>query len=154
TANQGGLNVDMNNVNANGNGTGIRISETSQVVNVSMEMVRANENDNEGIQVQATGGNIAISANNVAAMQNGGDNLQIGSKAKPLVTSFINVFLNDTNFNGSTGGSGIVFAQSGGGGTLYIPGDSNTFTQANGNAVNGLELYSTNSNVMNVTVHS
>lgn len=151
-ANTGYLNANMYNVVANGNGVGIQVSENSQLVNLAMNRVRANNNTGAGIQIQGTGGNMQIDMTNVAAMGNGSDNLQIGTQAAPIVTSFVNVNLNDTNFNNSTGGSGIVFSQSGGGGNLYLFGGSN-FTQSTGNAVDGMSLFSTNSNVMQVAVH-
>ena len=152
SANAGYLNANFNNVVANGNGVGIQVSEQSQVVNLAMNKVRANNNTGAGIQIQGTGGNMRIDMTNVAAIANGSDNLQIGTKAAPIVTSFVSVNLNDTNFSNSTGGSGIVFSQSGGGGSLYLFGGSN-YTRATGNAVDGMGLYSTNSNSMAVAVH-
>ena len=147
TANLGSLNADFNNVFANGNTTGIFLSESSQLLTANMNLVRANNNTGVGIKAQGTGGEITINANNIAAMNNGSDNLQIGTNAAPIVTSTVNVVLNDANFNGSTGGSGIVFSQSGGTGNLSLPATSSI-----GNAVDGLGIYGSNNAVQNVSV--
>lgn len=146
-ANAGSLNVNMNNVFANGNTTGIFLSESSQLLTANMNLVRASNNTGVGVKVQGTGGEITINANNIAAMNNGLDNLQLGTKAAPIVTSTVKVALNDANFSGSTGGSGIVLSQSGGTGALYLP-----VTNAAGNAVDGLGIYGANNSVQNVSV--
>lgn len=152
SANTGYLNANFDNVTANGNGQGIRVSEQSQLVNLAMNKVRANNNTGTGIQLDGVGGNVRIDMTDVAATGNGSDNLQIGSQAAPIVTSFVTVNLKDTDFSNSTGGSGIVFSQSGGGGSLYLFGGSDAST-VTGNAVDGLGLFSTNSNSMAVAVH-
>ncbi|WP_010586589.1 beta strand repeat-containing protein [Schlesneria paludicola] len=146
-ANLGSLNVNMNNVFTNGNTTGIFLSESSQLLTANMNLVRSNNNAGVGVKVQGTGGEITINANNIAAMNNGLDNLQLGTKAAPIVTSTVKVALNDANFNGSTSGSGIVLSQSGGTGALYLPGTSSV-----GNAVDGLGIYGSNNSVQNVSV--
>jgi len=146
-ANNGSLNSFFNNVFTNGNGTGISLSETSQQLSAQMNTVRANNNTGVGIQVSGTGGGITIVGNNVAAMKNGSDNLQIGSKAAPIVTSTVGVQMTDANFSGSKGGSGVTFSQSGGQGTIYL-----TNTNASGNAVDGLGMFGTNGTVMNANV--
>ena len=146
-ANLGSLNVAMNNVFTNGNGTGIRLSEQSQLLTANMNFVRSNNNTGVGIQVEGTGGEITLITNNVAAIHNGSDNLQLGTQAAPIVTSTVNVALNDSNFSSSTGGSGIVFSQSGGTGNLYLP-----ETIVTANAVDGLGIFGTNSAVMSTTV--
>ncbi len=149
TANNSDLNVSMNNVFTSGNGTGIQLSENSRQLTANMNFVRANNNANVGIQVQGTGGAISITGDNVAAKGNGSDNLQIGTQAAPIVTSTVGVTFNDSNFTNSVTGSGVVFSQSGGVGTLNL---TNTYVFGNGN--NGLGIYSTNGALMNANVVS
>ncbi len=156
TANNGYLNADLNTVFANGNGTGIRFSESSQLLNATMKFVRANGNTGAGIAVQGTGGAIQIQGDDVAAIGNTGDNLQIGSIAAPIVTSTVAVTLNNAYFTGSTGGSGIVFSQSGGVGTLNLMGDPVTGygPVVTGNKIDGLSILSTNSAFMNANIQN
>ena len=149
TANNSDLNVNMNNVFTNGNGTGIQLNENSRQLTANMNFVRANNNANVGIQVSGTGGSISITGNNVAAKGNGSDNLQIGTQAAPIVTSTVGVTFNDSNFSNSVAGSGVVFSQSGGEGTLNL---TNTYVFGNGS--NGLGIYSTNGALMNANVLS
>ena len=149
TANNSDLNVNMNNVFTNGNGTGIQLSENSRQLTANMNFVRANNNANVGIQVSGTGGSISITGDNVAAKGNGSDNLQIGTQAAPIVTSTVGVTFNDSNFTNSVTGSGVVFSQSGGVGTLNL---TNTYVFSNGS--NGLGIYSTNGALMNANVLS
>ena len=149
------FNVTMNNVFANGNGTGIQLSETRQQLTAIMNFVRADHNANVGIQVQGTGGSISITGDNVAARGNGSDNLQIGSALNPIATSTVGVSFNDSNFTNSVTGSGVVFSQSGGVGTLNL---LNTYVFGNGtngaigNASNGLGIYASNGALMNANV--
>ena len=151
------FNVTMNNVFANGNGTGIQLSETHQQLTANMNFVRASNNTNVGIQVMGTGGSISITGENVAAKGNGFDNLQIGSAANPIVTSTVGVSFNDSNFTNSVAGSGVVFSQSGGVGTLNLV---NTYVFGNGtngaagNVSNGLGIYATNGTLMNANVQT
>ena len=141
------LNVSMNNVFTNGNGTGIQLSETSQQLSAYMNFVRSNNNANAGIQVNGTGGSITVAGQNVAAMSNGSNNLQIGTQATPIQTSRVGVVFTDSNFSNSLGGSGVVFSQSGGAGTLNL-----TNTNVTGNGVDGLGIYATNSTLMNANI--
>ena len=147
TANNSDLNVNMNNVFTNGNGTGIQLSEYSRQLTANMNFVRADNNAGVGIQVQGTGGSISITGDNVAAKGNGSDNLQIGTAAAPIVTSTVGVTFNDSNFTNSVTGSGVVFSQSGGAGTLNL---TNTYVFGNGS--NGLGIYATNGALMNANV--
>ncbi len=151
-ANLGALNVGMKNVFTNDNGTGIQLSEQSQPVSVTMNNVRSNDNTGVGIQVEGTGGYITINANNIAAMRNGSDNLQIGTQATPLVLSTVNVTLTDSNFSNSTGGSGITFGLAGGTGNLSLLGSSTVNDMVMGNHLHGLSLFGTNSAVLNAVV--
>ncbi|WP_397568893.1 right-handed parallel beta-helix repeat-containing protein [Schlesneria sp. T3-172] len=141
------LNVMMKNVFTNGNGTGIQLSETSQQLTAYMDNVRSNNNSNAGIQIDGTGGSITVFGTNVAAMQNGSNNLQIGTQAAPIKTSTVGVTFSESNFSNSVGGSGIVFSQLGGAGTLNL-----TNVNAIGNAVDGLGIYATNNTLMNANV--
>ena len=141
------LNVSMNSVFTNGNGTGIELSETSQQLAAYMNFVRSNNNANAGIRVDGTGGSITVVGENVAAMRNGSNNLQIGTQATPIQTSRVGVVFTDSNFSNSLGGSGVVFSQSGGAGTLNL-----TNANVTGNAVDGLGIYATNSTLMNANV--
>ena len=141
------LNVNMNNVIANGNGSGIQLSETSQQLTATMNLVRANNNAATGIQVSGTGGSINLNMNNVAAMNNGGNNLQIGTQAMPILTSTVGIVATETNFSNSLGGSGIVISQSGGFGTIDL---SNSIVT--GNAVDGLGIFGSNNSLMNANV--
>jgi trimeric autotransporter adhesin len=147
TALSSNLNVNMNNVFTNGNGTGIQLSENSEQLTANMNLVRANNNNGVGIQVSGVGGSISITGDNVLALNNGSDNLQIGSKAAPIVTSTVGVTFNDASFSNSVNGSGVVFSQSGGVGTLNL---TNSYVFGNGS--NGLAIYSTNGSLMNANV--
>ena len=153
-ANNGSLLTNLFNVSASGNGDGILVSETSQPTTVNMQNVQANGNLGVGVGVSGVGGSINLYADNVTATGNASDNLQFGSAAAPIVTSFVNVTLNNSNFSNSTGGSGIVFSQSGGAGNYTLASDTGVNVTSILNAVDGLGLYSTNSNVMNTVVHS
>ena len=149
------LNLDMNNVITNGNGSGIEIIEHSQVVNANMNLVRANNNTSTGIRLVGSptpnnnGGLININMNNVAAMGNGSDNLQIGTQALPITTSAVTINANDTNFSNSKGGSGVVFSLYGGVGTL------NLFNSVvTNNAVDGLGIYGSNGTLLTSNVQT
>ena len=157
TANDSPLNVTMNNVFANGNGTGILLNEHGKnlpndasdlnSLTANMNFVRANNNLGVGIQVSGVGGSISITGEDVAAKGNGSDNLQIGSQAAPIVTSTVGVTFNNSNFTNSVTGSGVVFSQSGGAGTLNL---TNTYVFGNGS--NGLGIFATNGALMNANV--
>lgn len=148
-ATKGYLNSDMNNVVTSGNGRGISLTEQSQVVNANLTKVRANQNTGTGISVAGAGGIVRVNMNDVGAIGNGSNNLQIGSAAAPITTSDIVVNANNTNFSGSTGGSGVVFSLSAGVGTLNLINSVVT-----NNAVDGLGVYGQNSTQMLANVQN
>lgn len=155
-ANAGSLNANFNNVNTNGNGVGIQLSETSQQLLANLNTVRSNGNTGAGISIKGTGGSITVNGDNVGAMGNGGDNLDIGTAAAPIITSTVGVSFVNSNFSNSVTGSGIVFSQSGGFGTLNLLSATLAGQGANvsGNAVDGLAIYATNSTLMNANVRN
>ncbi|MBC8115689.1 MAG: inverse autotransporter beta domain-containing protein, partial [Candidatus Saccharimonas sp.] len=126
---------------------GIIIGETGETVNATFNNVSASNNTGIGMQVTGTGGIIHLFSDSLTANANGLDNLQIGSQGAPLVgTTFLGTF-SDSFFNDSLAGSGIVYSQSGGTGTLNL-----TNIQANSNGVDGLGMFGAAASVMNVNV--
>ena len=154
-ADDASLNVSMNNVITNGNGSGIVFSEHSQVLTANMNLVRANNNANTGISILGSaapnqnGGIININMNNVAAIGNGSDNLQIGSALSPITTSNVTVNATDTNFSNSKGGSGVVFSLYAGVGTLNL-----INSVVSGNEVDGLGVFGQNNTQMLANVQN
>lgn len=151
TADNGPLNANFNNVFTNGNVNGILLTENSQQLNATMNFVRSEGNTGTGIAIAGTGGSIAIDGTDVGALNNGGDNLDIGTQAAPIVTSTVGITFNDSNFSNSATGSGIVFSLSGGFGTLNLP-NSVGGSNVSGNAVDGLGIFATNGTLMNANV--
>lgn len=136
---KGYLNADLNDVIASGNGRGISITEQSQVVNANLTKVRANENVNTGISVAGAGGIIRMNMNDVGALNNGSNNLQLGSALAPITTSDIIVNATGSNFSGSENGSGVVFSLYAGVGTLNLINSVVT-----NNKLDGLGVYGQN----------
>ena len=160
----GSMDAIFNNVFTNGNGTGIQLSETSQQLSVDMNLVRSENNTGAGITIAGTGGSISVNGDNVGSLNNVGDNLDIGTKAAPIITSTVGVSFTNSNFSNSLTGSGIVFSESGGLGTLNLPlttttttvglitTTTTTGTNVSGNAVNGLGIFATNGSLMNANI--
>ena len=151
------LTVTMTNVSANGNGTGIQLSETNQSLTAYLNGVTANSNTGNGIQASGSGGSITLTDRDpltgnpysgiVTATGNGGDNLQIGSQLVPISSSTVNAQFDNAIFTNSTGGSGIVFSQSGGTGTLNL-----ASVTATGNNVDGLKIVGVTGTTMTTNI--
>ena len=157
-ADDGPLTTTFTNVQANGFGAGagntnagIILAETGRTLTATLTNVSASNNTGIGVQVTGAvaGGTINLNSNSLTANGNGLDNLQIGSQGAPLVgTAFTGNFSNSF-FNNSVAGSGIVYSQSAGSGTLNL-----TNIQANTNGLDGLGLFGSALTMMNANVHN
>ncbi|MCX7393409.1 MAG: right-handed parallel beta-helix repeat-containing protein [Planctomycetales bacterium] len=153
-ADDGSLITRLRTVQANGiasgfgnSNAGIIFGETGRNLTADLLDVSASNNLGSGLQVTsaAPGGRIVLTADNLIASGNTLDNLQIGSQVSPLLgTTFTGDFTSST-FNNSVTGAGIVYAQSGGSGTLNL-----SSVQANNNGLDGLGMFATSGSTMNI----
>lgn len=158
-ATNGPLSTTMTGVNTNGNtGAGIQMSETGQTLAATMTNVNSQGNGGVGVSVAGTGtgGNITLNTNNLQATGNTGDNLDIGTVAAPVTSALITANLQNSNFNGSTAGNGIVFSGSGSFGTLNLnnPAVTGFSPNVSGNKLDGLYINATGASLMNATVNN
>ena len=153
-ADNGPLTTTFTNVQANGlapgfgnTNAGIILGETGQTLTATLTNVSASDNTGLGVQVTGTGGIINLTSDSLTANGNGLDNLQIGTQGAPLVGTTFTGNISDSFFNGSVAGSGIVYSQSAGSGTLNL-----TNINANTNGIDGLGLFGAAATTMNVNV--
>ena len=140
-------NVAMNSDPAGTQAFGIHLQETGRQLTATLNNVQSSGNAGVGVQVLGDAGSITLTATTpggqLISNDNGGDNLNI-----TLIngTIFQGDIING-EFSRSTGGSGVVYNQSGGSGRLNL-----TNVHANNNAIDGLAVFGSNGTLMNTNV--
>ena len=154
-----GLNLAVTNVAMNANPLsqlfGINLQAgngplTTTLTNVQTDGIAPGlGNTTAGIILGETGQALTATLTNVSAINNTGDGLQVTGTGTGSILATITDSVPRSVFNGN-GGSGIVYSQTGGTGTLDM-----TNIQANNNGLDGLTLFGSGATtVMNANVHN
>ena len=132
-------------------GAGVSFNMSAGIKSLSLTNVLASGNALAGLDLAASGGTLNLTANSLIANNNGLDNLRIGTQAAPLVGTTFTGNIIDSTFNGSLAGSGIVYSQSGGTGTLNLLNvQTNNNVNLSGFGGDGMGLFGSAATVMNI----
>jgi trimeric autotransporter adhesin len=156
-ADQGSILADATNVNANRNGTGMILSASNNAsLDIVLRDVNVNDSIGTGVRINGNFGRLNINAANMSVNRSGGPGVQavadntyftlqtngflanqsgLDNMNLQLSNSTMDVRLQNSTFNNSAAGSGVVVNNSAGGGTLVL--DNVTAT---GNALDGLGI--------------